>query len=198
MAFSKAEIFAAADRLEALGIAPTLQAVRNELGSGSYSTISEPMSEWRAKRAARRVRPLVELPEPVAVALKESGQQLWLLALETAKGQFEVERAQLQEQLNLQLEERNEAVGLADSLGLELEQLGTTLRLAQRKEAEALSRADALQTELAAVTASSALNQARAEEMALRVADLNNELQRLSTHNTELTQLLATLAPPRT
>jgi hypothetical protein len=50
MALTKDQIWAVADRLAAEGKAPTLAAVRKALGSGSFTTISEAMREWRQRR----------------------------------------------------------------------------------------------------------------------------------------------------
>lgn len=49
MAISKEQIFAVADELDAAGQNPTLANVRKQLGSGSFTTISEAMNEWRAR-----------------------------------------------------------------------------------------------------------------------------------------------------
>jgi hypothetical protein len=54
MAFSKDDIFKAADTLDAAGQSPTLAAVRKALGGGSFTTISEPLNEWKAKRRPRK------------------------------------------------------------------------------------------------------------------------------------------------
>ena len=66
MAITKDQIFAVADEIDAAGQNATLAAVRKALGSGSFTTISEGMSEWRARRVARE-SPLRE-PAPAAVA----------------------------------------------------------------------------------------------------------------------------------
>ena len=51
MAISKEQIFAVADELDAAGQNPTLANVRKQLGSGSFTTISEAMNEWRTQPA---------------------------------------------------------------------------------------------------------------------------------------------------
>ena len=66
MAISKDQIFAAADELDAAGQSPTLAAVRKALGGGSFTTISEGMTDWKARKAAKET-PLRE-PAPPAVA----------------------------------------------------------------------------------------------------------------------------------
>ena len=47
MALTKQDIWRCADELDAEGIRPTLAAVRKKLGSGSFTTISDAMAEWK-------------------------------------------------------------------------------------------------------------------------------------------------------
>ena len=53
MTSTTARIFEIADELDAAGHNPTLASVRKALGGGSYTTISEAMGEWRARKAAK-------------------------------------------------------------------------------------------------------------------------------------------------
>ena len=68
MAISKEQIFAVADELDAAGQNPTLANVRKQLGSGSFTTISEAMNEWRARKASQAA-PIRE-PAPQAITDK--------------------------------------------------------------------------------------------------------------------------------
>ncbi|MBO0709971.1 MAG: DNA-binding protein [Acetobacteraceae bacterium] len=45
----------AADKLEAEGAKPTLNAVRKKLGSGSFTTISDAMSQWKERQRQKAV-----------------------------------------------------------------------------------------------------------------------------------------------
>ena len=56
MAISKDQIFAAADELDAAGQSPTRAAVRKALGGGSFTTISEGMTDWKARKAAKETQ----------------------------------------------------------------------------------------------------------------------------------------------
>ena len=66
MAITAEQIFAVADELDAAGQNPTLAAVRKILGGGSFTTISEAMTEWKARKAAKET-PLRE-PAPTMLA----------------------------------------------------------------------------------------------------------------------------------
>lgn len=63
MAITRSQIFEAAEGLDAAGLNPTLAAVRKALGSGSFTTISEAMGEWRKLRARRAPPNSEPLPE---------------------------------------------------------------------------------------------------------------------------------------
>ena len=103
MAITKDQIFAVADEIDAAGQNATLAAVRKALGGGSFTTISEGMTEWKARKAAKE-SPLRE-PAPSAVAnrLAELGAEIWSSALELANGRLATERESL-ETARLQLE----------------------------------------------------------------------------------------------
>lgn len=57
MALSADQIFSVADALDLEGQAPTLANVRKRLGRGSFTTISEAMTAWKAKKASRDFTP---------------------------------------------------------------------------------------------------------------------------------------------
>src|SRR4051794_1703166 len=66
----------------------TVTAIREKLGSGSYSTIGAVLNEWRKERA-RTVRPAVpELPETVGHLVRH----LWAEAWKAADSVHEPER----------------------------------------------------------------------------------------------------------
>ncbi|MBK5935487.1 DNA-binding protein [Halorhodospira halophila] len=96
MAITTEQVHAAADALTERGERPTLNAVRRELGGGSFSTISEAMQSWRARQQehARR-RAHVEIPEAVRERLEASAAALWKAALAEAEQRFDAEREQL-------------------------------------------------------------------------------------------------------
>ena len=53
MAITREQIWNAADEIDAAGQNPTLAAVRKAVGGGSFTTIQDAMTEWKARRAAR-------------------------------------------------------------------------------------------------------------------------------------------------
>src|SRR3954471_11805346 len=75
-------------QLEGEGIDPTVTAVRERLGSGSFSTIGAVLSDWRQSRA-KETRPAV--PEP-SDGVRGLFGQLWAEAWNAATRVHEPER----------------------------------------------------------------------------------------------------------
>jgi len=89
-------VYEIADQLLALGQRPTQQSVRNELGSGSLTTINKALNDWWKSLGERlneqRNRP--DIPEPVF----DSANTLWQQALAYAEHQLSEERTALEQQ----------------------------------------------------------------------------------------------------
>ncbi|WP_126448220.1 DNA-binding protein [Sulfuricystis multivorans] len=89
MALTKEDIWAVADRLDAEGKTPTLAAVRKALGSGSFTTISEAMREWRERKkmVADRAQEAGPMPPDLDDAVSRFAQEVWVKATEMAKAE---------------------------------------------------------------------------------------------------------------
>jgi chromosome segregation ATPase len=196
MAITKDQIFAAADEIDAAGQNATLAAVRKALGGGSFTTISEGMAEWKARKAAKET-PLRE-PAPSAVAdrLAELGTEIWSCALELANGRLASEREAL-EAARLQLEaDKAEAAELADQVTAELELAKAALLSATTAERAARGERDVLRQALTEQQLRAATSEARADEIEKRASDLNAELARVNRQNADLVAGLAAAAKP--
>lgn len=200
MAITRDQIFAVADEIDASGQNAMLAAVRKALGGGSFTTISDGMTEWKARKAAKET-PLRE-PAPSAVAdrLAELGSEIWTSALELVNDRLVTEREAL-EAARLHLEaEKAEAAELADQVTAELEVAKTALLLASTAEQDARSECDTLRQALAEQKLQAATSEARANEIEKRANDLNAELARVNQQNADLVAGLAAaakhVAPP--
>lgn len=194
MAITQDQIFTAADGLDATGQNPTLAAVRKALGGGSFTTISEAMTEWKARKAAK-ASPVRE-PAPAAITdrLAAFGTELWLLALELANAGLASEREAMAA-AHTELEaKRSEAAELADQVSAELEEAKQALSQAATAEAAARGERDALRQELAEARLQAATLSARVGEIEKRAHDLNAELGRVNQQNTELVAALSVAA----
>lgn len=187
-------IFQIANEIDAAGQNPTLAAVRKALGGGSYTTISEAMQEWRARKAANAIRPLVPPPSAVTEQLADLGTEIWSLALEMANGKLEAERDALEEKRTGLEAEKLEAVELANQVTAELEVSQRQIADGEAAKRAALSDLSALQVQAALLSERSAAAEARAEEAGKRADDLNIELTRVNAQNAELVKALAGFA----
>jgi len=188
---TKERIFAIADDLDANGQNPTLAAVRKALGAGSFTTISEAMTEWKAKKAAKE-RPVSEpAPQVVADRLSDLGGEIWALALEVADGRLAAERDVL-DAVRVQLEaEKGESAELADQVTAELEAMKGRMAALEAAEAGARQEADGLRLQVAVLADKASTAEARAVEIEKRADDLNAELSRVNQQNGDLVKALA-------
>ena len=84
------QVTGAAQTLSNEGIKPTVAAVRERLGSGSYSTITKHLSAWRDSQQPVS-EPVVEMPDSVTSAMGK----LWITACGEAQAQVKAEREAL-------------------------------------------------------------------------------------------------------
>ncbi|MEI8039361.1 MAG: DNA-binding protein [Verrucomicrobiota bacterium] len=195
MAVTKEKIFAIADELDANGQNPTLAQVRKQLGSGSFTTISEAMTEWKARKAAKEApAPSESLPPAAAERLGELGAEIWCMALDLATGRLAAEREALAATRRELEAGKHEAAELANQVIAELEELqGKMVVLAAATQA-AKDEADTLRTAVAGLTERVTMADARGSEIEKRAADLNAELARVNEQNATLIKTLTELA----
>lgn len=130
----------AADAIVATGERPTVDKVRNRLGTGSPNTVTRMLDAWRQGLAERlrQVQLLPALPEPVGQAMTA----LWTQALDHARGQARSE-------LDAEREALHHATAALDAREAEQVNAATALQAAQAKAEEsarlATARADAQQ-----------------------------------------------------
>lgn len=192
MAITKDAIFKVANDLDAQGLNPTLAAVRKALGGGSFTTISDVMTEWKAKKAAKQA----SVNEPTPPALQEQlsalGADLWAMAISAASARLDAERQGF-ESTRMELEtQRNEAVALADQVASELEASKVSAHALLKEHAALKATVEAMQTTLASASERAATAEARATEITRRADDLKAELDKVHVQNSELIKALAT------
>lgn len=143
MAITKQDIWRAADELDAEGIRPTLAAVRKKLGSGSFTTISDAMAEWKNRKTA--TLPSSD-PLPVAVNehLAELGNALWAIALAHANARFDEDRKHIEADKAAISQQLAEAIELADTFTRENDQLRERVNQLEPMERERDKLADQL------------------------------------------------------
>ncbi len=152
------KIHAIADALAAENKRPTLAAIRDALGGGSFTTISEAMKTWAGRHAVSAEPDTT--PEAISKAGVELAASLWRQAKSQAEAQLQKDRENLEE-VKLELEQSaSEAAALADSLTTENDTLKATI---EQLRAEAAAQVQALaDMTTRAVAAEAALGECRA------------------------------------
>ncbi len=70
MAITKDQIIEAAEALKSAGVNPSMAAVRERLGGGSFATISPVLREWRESQEQRAT---------VAIEMPAEAKPLWIV-----------------------------------------------------------------------------------------------------------------------
>jgi len=191
MAITPEQIHAVADQLNDQGVNPTLSAVRKALGSGSFTTISDAMTTWRANQAAKKGPIVVPLPEALAGAVADFGGLVWSTAVELATARLASERDAFEQERQQADQMRLEAMELADSLAADLAKLQQDLAQATGRATTAEGALAGVQGELTDVRIRAAAAESRAQELSERVTALTEEAGRLHKHNEQLALVLA-------
>jgi chromosome segregation ATPase len=138
MAITKDQVFEAAESLVGVGEEPTYITVRERLGSGSFSTISKYLREWKTaagKGKDEGVAPL-EIPAEFRSSLERFGGEVWRTLGAFAKTEIEVARTAFEERMRERDEELEKAAATVDALQSELEE-ATVTRDRLQEEVEA-------------------------------------------------------------
>ena len=80
MAIKKDDVFRVADEMFADGVSPSLVAIRSKLGSGSFSTISGFLAEWKSASRTAPVQGDEEVPEEVQDVFAPALRSMWAMA----------------------------------------------------------------------------------------------------------------------
>ncbi|GHE19545.1 DNA-binding protein [Halomonas urumqiensis] len=110
----------AIDDLLARGETPSVQKIREVLGTGSFTTISDHLREWRAHREANRDVPP---PRGMPAALQELAETLWQSAQEAANQAL----GHYREEAERRVEEANAALAQARRQAEDAEQRESAL-----------------------------------------------------------------------
>jgi chromosome segregation ATPase len=171
------DVFEAADHLIESGEIPTLQLIREKLGTGSFATISAHLKKWREQKIQES--PIPEPPEALATALK----QIWAAAYREATAQFEAAR-QAAEGERKKLSEENEhlvaEIGKLETAVSEEQAHRKTaedeVASAKKAQADGLAQLQDTREKLAAATARSESAADRLKEALARSERLEGEL----------------------
>lgn len=147
-ALTTESIHAMADKLSSEGKYPTLALLRQELGSGSYTTISEAMKLWREEKAKSDIIPIPPIPHEVSNTIQTATQSIWQSAMTVAENKLQAEREALKKAQDDMAQRQKETIEMADHLDQEIAQLKQTLQEAVNAKQKFTDDNDRLKTEL--------------------------------------------------
>jgi len=193
-AVTRPQVFTAADKISAAGQQPTVAAVRALLGSGSFTTLTAYLREWR-EQANGTTPTEVDIPETVTEALNRAAELVWTAATD----HFRQEVATLQKESARQIATHQAALEEALNEIAELEvrydrTVEDNCRTSQAI-AEAQATINGLNQENSVVHAQLAAAEARAHELALLLDRLTLPPAPLATPGAIATP--TTAKPPR-
>jgi chromosome segregation ATPase len=170
---TREQVFEAANKLKADGASITMQRVRDALGeTGSFSTISRLLEEWRAADTMRDRETLPEVPEVADRAMQGAVRELWRIAAAAAHREI----AAAKEEAERRIKEADLRYGEARSEVERLEKLAAvaddevqTSRIRTGQLEKDLSAAQAVETELRERVAA---DEARSRELESKVGEL--------------------------
>lgn len=119
MAITQSDVSQACEKIVALGKTPTLQAIRDSIGGGSFSTIAKMLKVWSDGGGAVPVSESNPLPASVLSSLNALGAAVWSAANQA----LSEDRKQYQKQFDELQEQSNSAFAIADQKSVELDEL---------------------------------------------------------------------------
>jgi chromosome segregation ATPase len=172
---SKEQVYEVAAALRDEGIAPTVQIIRERLGTGSFSTISSGLSAWKVENANRISVNIPSMPDKVQVAF----QQAWASATRRAQQDVEAERQALEAMRKEIDKDRAEMAAEINRLETELEEtrnregtMRTALEQARQECETAEHQFTKLRIENARLDERSKASDIRAGELKIQVGAL--------------------------
>lgn len=175
----------AIDDMLAQGLNPTIAGLRERLGTGSFSTISEHLKLWRQEQ---QHRPALTTNTPAPDTLSGLMQSLWLQAKDEATKELADYKEKIEQELRAALEEKNQALKTAldtESKNRWLEEKNNQLQAACQNQQHEAGR---LQAKI------EHLEEANAEakkQLSVNQAEHKQQLQDWQDKNASLQQLLA-------
>lgn len=180
---TKESVFAAAEALTAKGLSVTQNAIRKELGGGSFSSIGDLLAEWRQGQNA--TPPALPIVEPAPEGLQERFgavlASVWSEALAMANARLDAEREALAGIRTTLEKDKADAVAFADAASADLE-------ATQAQLAEAFAAAQTQATEHARQLAA---NVDQVQQLARQLAQERADHAATKAGKTELAQVVA-------
>lgn len=198
MAITREQILETASKLAEQGIKPTQTNVRESLGGGSFTTISEVLREWRQEQDQTAQLSQVVIPSDITDRTQVLIAQVWETAQNLANDRLLKEREALEHKealINAEIDESNKIIETLENeqaeLTAQLDTLTNDNSLLNGKNNELESFNNSLNTQLTTEKARSHQLQARLDEQIAKIEHLTAELA-TATANATTAQVQAT------
>ena len=190
MAITREQILETASKLAEQGIKPTQTNVREALGGGSFTTISEVLREWRQEQDQTAQLQAVVIPADITDRTNILIAQIWETAQALANDRLIKEREALEHKealINAEIDESNKIIETLETeqaeLTNQLDTLNNDNSLLNTKNNELENLTNSLQTQLTAekdradqATATAQQLQAKLDEQTAKIERLTAEL----------------------
>lgn len=202
MAITREQILETASSLQAQGIKPTQTNVRESLGGGSFTTISEVLREWRADQDQTAQLQQVVIPSDITDRTQVLIAQVWETAQNLANDRLLKEREALEHKealINAEIDESNKIIETLENeqaeLTTQLDTLNSDNSLLITKNNELENLTNSLQTQLTAekdradqATATAQQLQAKLDEQTAKIERLTADLATATANATQATK----------
>jgi chromosome segregation ATPase len=192
---TKEQIWTAADVITSEGGSPTLAAVREKLGGGSYTDISAAMQQWRTSRQSSSAPMREPAPTSITERMTEFSSEIWAAALEMANTRLQSEREALEQARREAEETRQEAADLADQLAADLDKANSEILRLNQELLASTDEQERLQSiikqyadESSAAKHRADIAEAARSELQERIEQLTGFLERAQNETTQATK----------
>lgn len=187
MAITREQILETASSLHAQGIKPTQTNVREALGGGSFTTISEILREWRAEQDQTAQLQQIVIPHDITDRTNILIAQIWETAQALANDRLIKEREALEHKealINAEIDESNKIIETLENeqseLTTQLDTLNNDNSLLTTKNNELENLNNSLQTQLNAEKDRAAQATTTATTLQAKLDDQNVKIERLT------------------
>ncbi len=198
MAITREQILETASKLAEQGIKPTQTNVRESLGGGSFTTISEVLREWRQEQDQTAQLQQIVIPHDITDKTNLLIAQLWETAQNLANDRLVAEREALSHKealINAEIDESNKIIETLENeqseLTAQLDTLNNDNSLLNTKNNELENFNNSLNTQLTTEKARCHQLQGRLDEQTAKIEALTAELA-TATANATTAQVQAT------
>lgn len=187
MAITREQILETASKLAEQGIKPTQTNVRESLGGGSFTTISEVLREWRQEQDQTAQLQQIVIPHDITDKTNLLIAQVWETAQNLANDRLVAEREALSHKealINAEIDESNKIIETLETeqaeLTNQLDTLNNDNSLLTNKNNELENLTNSLQTQLQAEKDRADQATAHANQLQAKLDEQNAKIERLT------------------